>query len=139
MAFLQVYRWEHDTWPTFQTVKVDRMTQRKLIKKLARHFKVDEPSLEFSRQRGANVAKSETPGAAGKYIGGWHPRIKLGTVTTLGTLVHEFAHHLNYRRWASNGHGRTFKRELKRTYTFTKRYLPEVVLEPRGERPNKLT
>ena len=124
MAYLKVYEWEHATWPEFQTVHIDRRRQFILIRKLARHFKVDEPLLGACKRRGAN-AKSNKTGAAGAYMMGPTNAavIKLGNVTVLGTLVHEFAHHLDHRRWGGNGHRRTFKRELKRAYTFAKRYL----------------
>ena len=124
MAYLKVYEWEHTTWPDFQMVKIDRTRQYALNKKLARHFKVDEPRLVGSHQRGAN-AMNRASGASGKYHYAFPGMavIKLGTISTLGTLCHEFAHHLNYRRWKAKGHGRTFKRELKRVYTFAKRYL----------------
>lgn len=125
MAAYVLYKWESDTYPAFQSRKVERHEQGVLLRKLSRHFKVDLPRLVYSRQRGAN-ALQQASGAAGMYHASmWHGNctIKLGKVTTLGTLVHEFAHHINWRRWKANGHGRTFKRELKRTYTFSRRYL----------------
>ena len=125
MAYLKVYAWEHEKWPEFQTVHIDRTRQSALLRKLARHFKVDEPRIEQSHRRGANATHNKS-GAAGSYHKarwlGWCV-IKIGSVTTLGTLCHEFAHHLDWRRHNGDGHRRTFKRELKRTYTWAKRYL----------------
>ena len=129
MACLQVYAWESQKWPRFLKVKLDVGQQKGLLFKLARHFKVNEPMLSYSHKRGANAKHSEN-GAAGSYEHrAWGSVIRLGSITTLGTLCHEFAHHLNWSRWRKGGHGRTFKRELKRTYTFAKRYLPST-LEP---------
>jgi len=120
MAWLKVYEWEHDTWPEFRKVKIDRRQQHGYIKKLARHFKIVEPTLRWSYKRGV---------ASGEGGGSYHYRtlgsfIRIGKVTTLGTLCHEFAHHLAAMRWGSwQGHNKKFKRELKRTYTWAKRWL----------------
>lgn len=137
MVWLKVYAWETQLWPQFQGVKVHRFQQGVLLNKLAKHFKVPCPELAQSHRRGANV-NAQASGAAGSYHRGWlwgHRVgiVKLGQVTTLGTLLHEFAHHLNYCRWnGQRGHGRTFKRELKRCYTWGKRYLPGALLNKKG-------
>ena len=130
MAWLKVYEWERAKWPEFQEIKVHRFQQGVLLEKLARHFKVSCPDLMQSNKRGAN-ANSQESGAAGSYhrSGYGVPTIRLGMVTTLGTLLHEFAHHLNWVNYRQHGHGRKFKRELKRTYTWGKRYLPKMVVD----------
>lgn len=125
MAWLKVYEWERSKWPEFQAVLVERKRQCALVTKLARHFRVDRPLIKQSHKRGAGAVAGF--GAAGSYHkSSYWPTIKLGQVTTLGTLVHEFAHHLAWRRWKETGHGRAFKRELKRTYTWAKRWLPKA-------------
>lgn len=126
MFWLKVYQWELDTWPEFTKVHIDRTRQRALLRKLARHFKVDEPYIGQSRQRGANVSSGGI-GAGHYHRGSWSsgPHIDMGTITTLRVLCHEFAHHLDWRRHGGHGHRRTFKRELRRVYTWSKRYLPK--------------
>ena len=121
MAHLKIYEWEFQTYGEFRFVPLDRDTEgRKIIRKLSRHFNLMEPTLAQSRRRGG----------AGKY----RPRmfgegiIFTGKKTNLMTLCHEFAHHLEYHsdghspgRW----HGKNFKRQLKRVYTWARRYIPK--------------
>lgn len=115
---LAAYQWEHDTYPQFQSVRVDRHRAEVLIRKLARHFKTTCPRFSMRMRRGGGG--HYTPSMLG--VG----TITLGKEPTLGLVCHEFAHHLetvrhNSRRW----HGKQFKRELKRVYTFARRYLPQ--------------
>ena len=122
MAWLKVYQWEGETWPQFKTIKLDRARQTAIIKKLARHFKVDAPALIQSYRHG--VARGE---GGGHYEPStWHSKIAVGKITTLATICHEFAHHLSYRLHGrpKQWHGPKFKRCLKRTYTWAKRWLP---------------
>jgi len=115
MAWLKVYEWERTAYPRFRDIGVERSAQRKYIKKFARHFKVSEPLVEKLKPSARKL---------GVYYGHSHI-IKLHETTNFGTLCHEFAHHLaNMRYGGCQGHNRLFKRELKRTYTFAKRYLP---------------
>lgn len=125
MGWLRVYDWEKEMWPEFRDVKIERKEQHKLLKKLSKHFKICEPILRWSYKHGV---------AAGNGGGSYHYRsfgasfIRIGKVTVLGTLCHEFAHHLAAMRYGScQGHNKKFKRELKRTYTWAKRWLPESV------------
>lgn len=110
MAWLKVYDWEHEKWPEFQGVFIDYYRQLVLARKFSRHFKVLAPRMKTSRSRGLYFRRVEV--------------IKLPKRCPLGLFCHEFAHHLAWKRWNESGHGRKFKREMKRTYTFAKRYLP---------------
>ena len=126
MAWLKVYQWEHDTYPVFQEVKLDRHQQHLYLRKLSRHFKVPCPEIRQSYRSG--VASGE---GGGSYTPHYHrPVIRVGKITTMGTLCHEFAHHLhfvehsrvsnlNIKMW----HGKEFKRRLKRVYTWAKRWI----------------
>jgi len=112
---LKIYKWEHDTYPTFQKVLILRDKQEQFLKKFARHFKVYCPTLSWTIKQGH----------AGHYMPAYHgpwARIAFGKETTLGTICHEFAHHLDYIRHpeTKQSHGKSFKRELKKCYTFAK-------------------
>lgn len=114
MAMLRVYLWEEATWPEFR--KVAPLTEEqttKLLRKLSRHFKTPVPYLRLYGWSGG-----------GRYWALRH-RITLSRPVAFDTLLHEFAHHLNFIRNRENGHRRSFKRELKRTYTWARRYLPK--------------
>lgn len=128
MAQLKVYEWEKKTWPEFQEVKVNRFHQGVLLMKLSRHFKVDCPELRWSYRSG--VARGN--GGGSYHRSNLHPFIRCGKVTTLGTLLHEFAHHLDWRAYLGYGHRRSFKRALKRTYTWAKQWLPDARPNPNG-------
>lgn len=111
---LAAYHWEAETFKEFQHVLITRDRAEALLKKFARHFKVSAPTLSRKLKRGG-----------GHYTPGYFPSITLGKVPTLGIVCHEFAHHLETARWNTRQwHGKKFKRELKRVYTFAKRYLP---------------
>ena len=120
MAWLKAYGWEKETYPAFRDVKLCSYNQRKIVKKLARHFKLPPHpvirlvnSTRFDSQRGLYYSRSST--------------IKLGETTTLATVCHEFAHHMDaIHRSGKTDHSKAFKRELKKVYTFAKRYLPQV-------------
>lgn len=114
---LKAYQWEHETFPEFQNVQVCSDTQQKLVRKLARHFKTPKPALQHTRINDTH----------GRYI---HPNayhastIRTAQNSTLGTLCHEFAHHLAYLKHGRGvGHDKRFKKQLKKVYTFAKRYI----------------
>lgn len=114
MAAWKCYEWENSTYPEYLEIKCTPHQQRLYIRKLARHFKITEPSV--TNKRG-------TWGYA--RVGAWYGcSIKIPFECSLGMVIHEFAHILTWERWNERGHGRKFKRELKRCYTFAKRWLP---------------
>lgn len=113
MAYLKVYKWEDETWPEFQGIKVTRERQAKLLRKLSRHFKVSEPRLTGCYKRGSD---------SGQYFQ-YLEAISLHKNTSIGTLIHEFAHHLNWKKYKKKGHAKSFKKCLKRVYRWSRRYL----------------
>lgn len=122
MAWLKIYEWERQTYPRFRQVQINRHEQKKYLKKLCRHFEVSEPALKRSQKRGVALGW----GGGSYQPSHWNSgTIKIGKMTSMGTLCHEFAHHLDWKRNGVCGHGKTFKRELKRVYTWAKRWLPE--------------
>lgn len=118
---LAAYQWESETYPAFERVKVSREEADKLLRKFARHFKTSCPTLSYKLKR---------YDGAGHYVPNFgYPRIVLGKNPTLSVICHEYAHHLEFVRWnTKKWHGKKFKRELKRVYTFAKRYLPDAGL-----------
>jgi len=121
MAWLKVYEWESQTWPGFERISLDRPAQQKYLNKLCRHFKVPVPSFKWSYRRGVALGAG---GGSYHGHGGVYAFIRIGKVSTMATLVHEFAHHLNAAHYGGDHHDRTFKRALKRSYTWAKRWLP---------------
>lgn len=121
MPAYKAYAWEREAYPAFQTIIIEDDDRKKYLDKLSRHFKVADVILSQSLQRGFGAGRSTWVS--------WYRTsvIRLHKRTTLGTLCHEFAHHLVMVRWGKQRihHGRKFKRELKRVYTFAKRYLPQ--------------
>lgn len=119
MYRLKAYEWESRTYPEFEKVKMQKCEAPAYLKKLSRHFKVSEPRLShINKHSGGHYS----PSAYGQ------ASIALPKETSLSIVCHEFAHHLDTLRHPESKiwHGRTFKRELKKVYTFTKRYLPKV-------------
>lgn len=118
MAWLKIYQWEHLTYTEFQDVKLDMKRAAAIIKRLSRHFKVSTPELIGTRR-----------GGGGDYWNRGDHRSLIRVCwkkISLGLVCHEFAHHLTARRWGSaHGHDKKFKRELKRVYSWAKRWLPE--------------
>lgn len=114
---LTVYFWEHQTYPEFQKVPVTRTDVQKYLNKLVRHFKTSKVTFSHELRRGGG----------GVYHPGYFPYIRMGKEPTLGIVCHEFAHHLTRHRYPTikKWHGKHFKKELKRVYTFAKRYLPK--------------
>jgi len=132
-AAWKAYAWEQATWPEYRKIVVTRMEQEKYAKKLVRHFKTPPVDIKQSYRRGGagcyhpkldRVFKPMTREQIGKptLAGGV---IKMGRVGNLGTLIHEFAHHLEYYKYGKGGHRKTFKRCLKRVYKWSKRWLPK--------------
>ena len=115
MAWLKVYEWERKTYSPFWTIEIERHEQEKYLNKLSRHFKCWwKPKLSKRLKRSK---------LAGTYSNGY---IRTGKATMLGVICHEFAHHLTQVRYDDqSGHGRHFKHELKRIYTWAKRWLPK--------------
>lgn len=113
---LVTYNWEEQTFPEFRKIEIDRKRAALLIKKFSRHFKTSCPILSNRLTRGGG---SYTPG-------NWNSWIKLPIKPSLALVCHEYAHHLEHTRHpdSKQWHGKTFRRELTRVYTFAKRYLP---------------
>ena len=126
MANLKVYEWEAQRWPEFRSVFVKgRPLQRDSLGVLADTFKIDWPTVEQSRRRGA------AQGIGGYYRwGGFYGSVHLGMRSTLATLVHEFAHHLCQRtvpkELRKRAHGKEFKRCLKLSYAAARVLLREA-------------
>ena len=119
---LAAYHWEEQTYPQFRKEKVSRERANQLIIKFIRHFKTPPVFLSYKIKRGD----------AGHYLpNSYRPSISLGENPSLAVVCHEFAHHLEYtRHHTRQWHGKKFKRELKRVYTFAKRYLPNEKATP---------
>jgi len=117
MAWLKIYEWEQSTYKEFRDVAITRSEAEKYLRKFARHFKVNVPRVDYSRVKrnggGSYYARSQM--------------IRLSHGTNLGTVCHEFAHHLNSQLngGVKLGHDKGFKKQLKKVYTFAKRYLPK--------------
>jgi hypothetical protein len=118
MAWLKVYEWERERWPEFRHIKITRTEAESYLRKFSRHFKTPVPNL-----------------VGGKWYGGgtyYHykqeVKVKLSAIH-LNTIIHEYAHHLNWMQFKQNGHRKSFKRCLKRVYSFAKRYLPKKKAE----------
>jgi hypothetical protein len=116
MPYLKVYSWEDNTYPEFMVIKLDREQQKKLITKLSRHFKTPMPTIGQSHGRGLN------------YVPFWK-QINTHKISTMGNIIHEFAHHLNSIRYDESGHGKSFKKCLKRVYKWSVRYLPTKTIK----------
>jgi hypothetical protein len=112
MAWLKIYQWEHEAYPEFRQVQICRSDVPKYLKKFARHFKVTEPYLNSRPKR-----------STGTYYRSSRS-ISLPATCSLGLVIHEFAHHLADETYQANiMHDKRFKRQLKKVYTFAKRYL----------------
>ena len=117
MPAYRAYQWEHEAYPEFLTIKLDVKEQRKYVKKLCRHFHINEPTI---------INKAGHWAFANTF---WW-RLKLPHTCSLGLVVHEFAHLLTHTRWGKGQHhNKKFKRELKRCYTFAKRWLESAPKE----------
>ena len=71
----------------------------------------------------------------------WNPRIALPPEPSLGLICHEYAHHLDAIRNSETKqwHGKSFKKELKKVFTFAKRYFPKKeIAQEVGRLPNGL-
>jgi hypothetical protein len=125
MQAIVTYAWEKETWPEFEAVKMNHEQAARFLRKAARHFKVTAPGLANQRGNGS---------ATYSYSSRNCPWVNPGTIRVsprqgvFGTVVHEFSHHLAWIRWGEDGRGhrRKFKRELKRVYTFAKKFLPNA-------------
>jgi len=113
MALPRVYVWEVAMWPEFQQITITPEQAGKLLRKLCRHFKTPRPIIQC---------------LPGKWGGGTYRAVDMSIELRypyhFDTVLHEFAHHLNYCRNNVHGHGCQFKRELKQVHTWAKRYLP---------------
>ena len=123
---LKVYWWEEQTYPQFKEFRVEKSRATFYLKKFSRHFKVYCPRLSSIQKRGGGHYR---PNAYGNAL------IALPKHPSLGLICHEFAHHLDAIRHPDTAqwHGKSFKRELKKVYTFAKRYLPETQKTPPPE------
>lgn len=121
---LGAYHWEHQTFPQFQTVIVERERVQKMLDKMCKHFNLPPVRLDCM-----NLKR----GQAGHYTPSTHPYITLSKEPTLGLVCHEFAHHYtkikyNPKLW----HGEQFKRCLSGVYEYAERWLPKQN-SPEGE------
>ena len=120
MAHLKVYEWERERWPLFQRVLINRWQQEQVLAHLANQFGVVCPAIGQSYQSG--VARGE---GGGQYVPATQV-VQLGVKTSLGTVVHEFAHHLNHllnpEDAAKRHHGRTFKKCLRACYSKARKF-----------------
>ncbi len=110
MAWLKIYGWEQETYPEFYQKTIGLSDAQIYIRKFAKHFEVNEPFVPYSKKR-----------KGGTY---WHgsQKITLPVITNLGTVIHEFAHHLaDQTNGKRNGHNKLFKKSLKKVYTFAKK------------------
>ena len=116
------YKWERDTYPEFRAWEISRDDAEPYVVKLIRHFKTPKVGLRASYRRGgAGVYKCAGDSST------WLPVICSGKPTNMGTVIHEFSHHLSRFKHGKlkRCHGKLFKRELKRCYTWAKRWLPK--------------
>lgn len=112
MSWLKIYDWEHETYPEFQKVEIAHQDAQRYFRKLARHFKVTTPTLSLRLKRGGGTYYSRSA------------MIRLSRISNLGIVIHEFAHHLaDCTTRSRNSHNKSFKKALKKTYTFARRYL----------------
>ena len=111
---LKMYMNEHLDYPEFQEkIYATPKEAEKYLKKLKRHFKLPNLEWEFSKNSG---------GSAHRYW--WGYKIKLPkTDITLGLICHEIAHVIAFHKYDTMGHTKKFYRQLKRVYTWAKRYL----------------
>jgi hypothetical protein len=130
MAAYIAYEWERSTWPEFQTIKLTEEECLKYAKKFARHFKHPYPPKVTFTNRNWGQARS------GISVLWWYGKRKttpiLGVVDLpaggckFSLFIHEFAHIMaDYKNRRYCHHDRRFKRQLKRAYTWAKRYLPK--------------
>ena len=107
------FEWERTKWPEFRRIDLTREQAECYYKKFSRHFKIRKPNIAWEskkRQGGQYQSMGEL--------------ILLPKKTNFGTVIHEFAHHfakVEYGR--RQNHNKNWKRCLKKTYTFAKRYL----------------
>lgn len=114
MPYLKIYQWEDIQYPEFLKINLDREQQEKLIKKLSRHFKTTVPSIGQSHGRGLNYQP-------------FFEQINSHKISGMGHIIHEFAHHLNWKKNKQRGHRKSFVKCLKRVYKWSERYLPSEV------------
>ena len=107
----RAYRIEHDRYSECQfRVRLSRVEG--IIKTLSRLCNVEKPKLKFRSMR--------------KTLGHYQTSKKLITNSSyestirFGTIVHEFAHHLNFIKDHTCGHDAQFFRALDRVYTVAK-------------------
>jgi len=110
MSNLKIYEWEKENYPKEPRINVCRVEQQIILRKLSKHFKIIEPGIAPSYRRGG----------AGLYV---HSKnlIKMGNTTDMGTVIHEFAHHLEYCKYGTTAHRKRFKRVLKKVYNYVQK------------------
>jgi len=139
MAAYVAYAWEHETWPQFRQVWLTEKESVKYLRKFARHFKMPDAKVEFSKRKErsgeawpniyhAVTWKPEYRRLSKAALRNWSSGVICLTKdrSSLDVVIHEFAHLLTafkYKRMVH--HDKRFKRQLKRVYTFAKRYLPK--------------
>jgi hypothetical protein len=135
MAAYMAYAEERLAYPEYRKIHLTEEECRKYLKKFSRHFKIPDIKVEFKRNNwgyafpsinSALLWKPEYRRLPSKQLKTWSAgRIEFPKDNvSFGMVIHEFAHILaafKYRRFCH--HDRRFKRQLKRTYTFAKRYL----------------
>lgn len=122
MAWLKVYEWEREKYPEYRSIDLTTREIEMYFNKLCRHFKLPAIPIKRCRRNGSYFR------VINHYPNKFYDTasVHFGLNPDLGTVVHEFAHYLNYKRNEKNGHGKEFKRELKRSYTFAKRWLKKL-------------
>lgn len=142
MANLKIYEWEKENFKEFYEVNLCRAEQISILKKLSRHFLTQVAKKKWRELGAKEEHKKFIPSFYKRYVptltlgrspiaGSYHRRtstIMCGQTTQLATICHEFTHHLTGMKYGEVKHNKRFKKELKRIYTFARRYLPEKVV-----------
>lgn len=139
-----VYSWERKTYSDFDKFSLDARGARKYLKKLCRHYKTTSLLLKInSRKRGGGTyygssdssfyqsAKMQSRKKGVKYYDVDSKKLNNGLIvltknTDLGTVVHEFTHHLARIKYGPKvHHSKKFKKLLVKVYKWSQRYLPK--------------
>lgn len=132
------YNWEKIAWVEFATCPVTFKNARKILNDLVAHFKTPKVGLraEVTRSLWGKTWAGRYYGKGVSIWGNPYPaKIKIVVREGddekkfgFGTLIHEFAHHLDRTRlrdpWLHASHGRTFKQALREVYKYAVKFLP---------------
>lgn len=117
MSYLQIYTWEHETFPWFQRIKIRPEYRHIIARKIAHHFKIICRYVELNT-RGGGLAHGTT--------------IQLPNVNkscSLGLIIHELAHLYDYQVNENSGHQKTFKKVLIKLYCELNRELVKQICD----------